>query len=149
MILIIERDVKGSCDLCQIKYPFIWMFQWMQHGSVLPVAPLQLPPDVSKDLLLFIFPIKGVACNLQTACARIIFSISSARLLIPLWGLFSAELIRPVGLETGAPVATETPSPGRPACQSEAGWDGMSRGRRVCVCSCVCLWSKVTVSVSR
>lgn len=41
-----------------------------------------------KDLLSFIFLIKGVACNLQTARAGIIFSISSALLPIPLWGLF-------------------------------------------------------------
>ncbi len=46
-------------------------------------------PDVLKDLLLFILLIKGVVCNLQTARAGIIFSISSALLLIPLWGLFS------------------------------------------------------------
>lgn len=41
-----------------------------------------------KDLLPFIFLIKGLACNLQTACVGIIFSILSAVLLIPLWGLF-------------------------------------------------------------
>lgn len=45
-------------------------------------------PDVLKDLLLFIFLIKGLVCDLQTACAGIIFSISSAPVLIPLWALF-------------------------------------------------------------
>lgn len=41
-----------------------------------------------KDLLPFIFLIKGLACNLQTPRIGIIFSILSAVLLIPLWGLF-------------------------------------------------------------
>lgn len=75
-------------------------------------------PDASGDLLSFILLINGV-CNLQTASARIIFSISPALPLILLWGPFrGANPPRQPGDRC-------LPSPRGPACPSGG---GMSRG---------------------
>ncbi len=118
--------LKVSCGLCiSLNFHFTWC-ELLVRPSCCSTAGV---PDVLKDLLLFILLIKGVVCNLQTARAGIIFSISSALLLIPLWGLFSganppAQPGDRCTCHHGDTVARETH-----VSERSTGWDGMSRGR--------------------